>query len=87
MGGLVSNVFYFHPDPWEKNPIGRAYFSDGWFNHQPVFVGLENGHRRSSILLAAWFFGVNQPESYGKWLGGPPEPCHFGGVCKQQTRM
>ena len=31
---MVSNIFYFHPDPWGNDPVWRAYFSDGWFNHQ-----------------------------------------------------
>ena len=26
---VVSNIFYFHPDPWGYDPIWRAYFSDG----------------------------------------------------------
>ncbi len=26
---VVSNIFYFHPEPWGNDPIWRAYFSDG----------------------------------------------------------
>ena len=26
---VVSNIFYFHPDPWGRFPIWRAYFSIG----------------------------------------------------------
>ena len=26
---VVSNIFYFHPEPWANDPIWRAYFSDG----------------------------------------------------------
>ena len=26
---LVSNIFYFHPEPWGDDPIWRAYFSNG----------------------------------------------------------
>ena len=26
---MVSNIFYFHPEPWENDPIWRAYFSNG----------------------------------------------------------
>ena len=36
LGGGNSNIFYFHPEPWGSEQIWRAYFSDGWFNHQPV---------------------------------------------------
>ena len=36
LGGGNSNIFYFHPDPWEDDPIWRSYFSDGWLNHQLV---------------------------------------------------
>ena len=37
---VVSNIFYFHPEPWGTDPIWRAYFSNGLvqpeFNHQLV---------------------------------------------------
>ena len=26
---VVSNTFYFHPEPWGNDPISRAYFSNG----------------------------------------------------------
>ncbi len=35
--GWWFQIFYFvycHPDPWGNDPIWRAYFSNGWFNHQ-----------------------------------------------------
>ena len=35
-GGFQIYTFYFHSDPWGNDPIWRAYFSDGWFNHQLV---------------------------------------------------
>ena len=36
-----SNILEFSPRKLGKmNPFWRAYFSDGWFNHQPVFVAL-----------------------------------------------
>ena len=28
-GWWVSMIFYVHPEPWENDPIGRAYFSNG----------------------------------------------------------
>ena len=31
---LGGGFKYFHPDPWGNDPIWRAYFSDGSFNHQ-----------------------------------------------------
>ena len=34
LGGGNSNIVYFHPDPWGNDPIWRAYFRMGWFNHQ-----------------------------------------------------
>ena len=37
---VVSNMFYFHPDPCGRFPFWRAYFSKGWFNHQLVFFVL-----------------------------------------------
>ena len=34
-GGGNSNVFFkFLPRTWGNDPIWRAYFSNGWFNHQ-----------------------------------------------------
>ncbi len=33
-GGNSKIFFYFHPDPCGDDPIWRAYFSNGWFNHQ-----------------------------------------------------
>ena len=43
-GGGNSNIFWnFHPEPWGNDPIWRAYFSDGLWNHQldtqPFLVG------------------------------------------------
>ena len=29
-----SSIFYFHLPNWGNDPIWRAYFSNGWFNHQ-----------------------------------------------------
>ena len=26
---VISNIFYFHPEPWGNDPIWRAYFSNG----------------------------------------------------------
>ena len=39
-GGGNSNIFgKVHPEILGKmNPFGRAYFSNGWFNHQLVLV-------------------------------------------------
>ena len=32
---LVSNIFYFHPDPWGKDSqFDEHIFQRGWFNHQ-----------------------------------------------------
>ena len=41
---MVSNIFYFHPENWGNDPISRAYFSHGWFNHQ-----LENNQKYTEI--------------------------------------
>ena len=34
----VSNMFLFSPQTWGNDQIWRAYFSDGWFNHQPSTI-------------------------------------------------
>ena len=31
---MVSDIFYFHPDPWGKNPFRGAYFQMDCLNHQ-----------------------------------------------------
>ena len=36
---VVSNIFYFHPDPWGNDPIWRAYFSDGLVQPPPRLTG------------------------------------------------
>ena len=36
---VVSNMFFFMFTPiWGRFPCWRIFFSNGWFNHQPVFV-------------------------------------------------
>ena len=32
---MVLNIFYFHPDPWENDPIWRAYKFFRWVEVQP----------------------------------------------------
>ena len=34
LGGGFKYFGYFHPKPWGRFPLWRAYFSDGWLNHQ-----------------------------------------------------
>ncbi len=46
LGGETSIFWIFTPIPWGNDPIWRAYFSDGWFNHQ---VG--NG---ALVLIEQW---------------------------------
>ena len=31
---VVSNMFYFHPEPWRRFPFWRIFLQMGWFNHQ-----------------------------------------------------
>ena len=33
----LLQIFFIFTSIWGRFPICRAYFSDGWFNHQPVF--------------------------------------------------
>ncbi len=44
LGGGNSNIFYVHPYLGFHDPIWRAYFSDGWFNHQPVYIFAHLAH-------------------------------------------
>ena len=38
---VATQTFWnFHPDPWGNDPIWRAYFSNGWLNHQLVYQPL-----------------------------------------------
>jgi len=35
---VVSNIFYFHPDPWGyDSQFDEHIFQVGWFNHQLVW--------------------------------------------------
>ena len=35
LGGGNSNIFYFHPDPWDNlTKIDEQIFQMGWLNHQ-----------------------------------------------------
>ena len=36
---MVSNIFYFHPEPWGNDPIWRAYFSNGLVQPPTRYVG------------------------------------------------
>ena len=38
--GWFQIFLYFHPENRGRFPIWRAYFSDGWFNHQAVQMGM-----------------------------------------------
>ena len=40
LGGGNSNIFDFHPYFFGNDPIWRAYFPNGWFNHQLVVVAV-----------------------------------------------
>ena len=37
LGGGLIFCLLFHPEPWGNDQIWRAYFSNGWFNHQLEF--------------------------------------------------
>ena len=31
---VVSNIFYFHPEPWEMIQFDDHVYQMGWFNHK-----------------------------------------------------
>ena len=33
---VVSNILYFHPEPWGMIQFDEHIFQMGWFNHQLV---------------------------------------------------
>ena len=37
---VVSNIVYFHRDPWGNDPIRRAYVSNGWGNNHQLLMFL-----------------------------------------------
>ena len=72
---LVSNIFYFHPEPSGNDPIWLIFFKWGWFNHQLVDVFFS----KSQI-----FFGGN---FFGRWkLMGKTHPLGVVGATKAGTK-
>ncbi len=83
---VVSNIFYFHPEPWGNDPIWWAFFSKGWLNHQ-----LEKGGKKLKKIyvcvnpsLSTWsedllrtFNGGTLPGSLWR-LGEEAESRFFG---------
>ena len=51
----VSNICYFHPDPWGNDPIWRAYFSDGLVQ-PPTSCGLylPTSSAHCSSIIPRW---------------------------------
>ena len=54
---MVSKIFYFHPDTWGKDPIWRAYFSNGLVqpptrHHFPYVQCLREWQQKSKSLNA-----------------------------------
>ena len=74
-------IFFIFTPIWGKFPIWRAYFSDGWFNHQPdlhsntwcFFWWLRStpptNHQPERISLEKCFF--SKPARISKWPSGP----------------
>ena len=48
---MVSNIFYFHPDPWGRLSTLINIFQMGWFNHQLV---LEFSQKFWNTLIFCW---------------------------------
>ena len=49
LGGGNSHMFNFHPENWRNDPICRAYFSNGWFNHQLENAWLSGSYSRGAL--------------------------------------
>ena len=67
---VVSNILYFHPY-LGKIPILTNIFSNGWFNHQLVFLYqtwwvFKSTVQRSSSWAMGWW-DLNDVLSYTKW--------------------
>ena len=57
LGGGFIHIFYFHPDPWGKDPIWRAYFSNGLVQPPTSYVFLNLLHfGTSSTLFSRRYF-------------------------------
>ena len=75
---VVSNMLYFHPDPWGNDKIWLAHiFQMGWFNHQLVkhyhdfgVILWESKNWRTEVVDDLW----------GKLMGGLF--FWWGGRCK-----
>ena len=58
---VVSIICYFHPYLGKISNLTCAYFSDGWFNHQPVVFGAV----WKAARLAGHDFEYNSCEALG----------------------
>ncbi len=83
LGGGNSNIFYFHPDPWGWNdPIWRAYFSDGWFNHQPANGFIFVGRPKSGWFFTCHTLVANALPVFATRLGGSWPGCRCSTRCR-----
>ena len=55
LGGGFKYFWNFHPKNWGNDPIWRAYFSDGWLNHQLVKSHCKDPAPMSQSTYDSWF--------------------------------
>ena len=62
----IKTLKFHRPRVWGNDPIWRAYFSDGWFNHQLV------------NLFSSFFCGFWTQKSCTKWVFFGEYPTLYG---------
>ena len=65
----LKYVGYFHPDPWENDPIWLIFFQTGW-NHQLVFLVSRN----CVVRIPCW---PGQSTWDERWLHGCHKKLHI----------
>ena len=69
------NLAFSHINWVANHPNWRSYFSEGWPNHQPVFVyGCFLKQGEPQMIIAGWCTMEKSHVKNGCWLGVAPKP-------------
>ena len=96
---VVSNMFYFHPEPWRRFPFWLIFLQMGWFNHQLeknvvfFFARLyqpqptRTPFRSTSAFWGRWFRGAGEnSQIFWGWMWGELR-FFFQGGCLFHSKM
>ena len=85
---LVSNIFYFHPNPWGKDPIWRAYFSNGVAQPPPIIelwaiiftftVNMENPNHPTCVTSTTTYWQLSDAGLSAIWFADKANKMKLG---------